>query len=431
MPKPETVLQVFVASPSDVMPERNALEDIIDEFNITWSKLFSIRLDLIRWEKYAYPDLGEDPQDVVNRQVVKDFDIFIGIMWGTFGTATKRAMSGTAEEFDIAYERYKTDPRSISIMMYFKDSPLPPSKLDHLQLQKIQAFKDRFKELGGLYWKFENIDSFRKLLSRHLNKVVQEWASRISKTDDTQKNEISKQVEAIIETDDRRQQYKIPKRSFFEDSRLMNLHVKNLLAKYVVKQYLCEGSSVILDAGTTCYEVAAEISRRVFNATETGHLSIMTHNYAAFSLLIDSLPSLGVEIYLTGGRYDRQFNAVFGDAAGQSYINFYPKTIILGASGIASHVGVFCHGHSEEVQLKNILFSKSTHMRILIIDSSKIGKMDSFCVCKTVDLNNNTDKFMLVTNKPYKNEIHIRKKYREELEKLRQLYKIEVVEIEV
>ena len=37
----QTVLRAFVASPSDVAEERSVVEDVVREFNITWSQNFA------------------------------------------------------------------------------------------------------------------------------------------------------------------------------------------------------------------------------------------------------------------------------------------------------------------------------------------------------------------------------------------------------
>lgn len=88
MPRQEQVFSVFVASPSDVGEEREKLEEVIRELNLTWSRELGIRLDLIRWETHAYPGMGADAQDVINEQIPNDYDLFIGIMWCRYGTKT-------------------------------------------------------------------------------------------------------------------------------------------------------------------------------------------------------------------------------------------------------------------------------------------------------------------------------------------------------
>jgi len=105
MAKTQTILDVFVASPGDVIEERKILEEVINEFNVTWSDERNLRLDLVKWETHSRPGFGEDAQDVVNQQIGDEYDIFLGLMWGRYGSQTKRAESGTEEEFERAYRR--------------------------------------------------------------------------------------------------------------------------------------------------------------------------------------------------------------------------------------------------------------------------------------------------------------------------------------
>jgi len=179
MPLSQTVLQVFVASPADVSEERSLLEEIIRELNITWSKTLGIRLDLVRWETHAYPDVAMDAQAVINKQIPDDHDVFIGIMWSRFGTPTGRSGSGTTEEFERAYDRHRDRPESLTIMFYFKDTPISPTKIDIDQLSRVNGFRNRLGEMGSLYWNFSTADEFSQLLRLHLSRVVQEWKKKL------------------------------------------------------------------------------------------------------------------------------------------------------------------------------------------------------------------------------------------------------------
>ena len=114
MPRPATIYYVFVASPSDVVEERDRLGTIIKEFNSMHSRRTGIRLELLRWEHDVSPAVGRDPQAVINDQIPEDYDVFISIFWNRFGSPTSRADSGTAEE----YKKRKTDttrPRIVYI----------------------------------------------------------------------------------------------------------------------------------------------------------------------------------------------------------------------------------------------------------------------------------------------------------------------------
>lgn len=175
MPRTATILRVFVASPEDVAEERSCLEDVVKELNLTWSKNLGIELDLIKMETHTYPAIGTDPQDVINKQIGDDYDIFIGIMWARFGTPTGRAGSGTTEEFERAYKRFCEAPDRIRIMFYFKDAPLPPSQIEPEQLVKISAFRQGLEEKGALYWRYKDRDQFIPLVRMHLSRQVQEF----------------------------------------------------------------------------------------------------------------------------------------------------------------------------------------------------------------------------------------------------------------
>nr|WP_315201776.1 hypothetical protein [uncultured Albidiferax sp.] len=175
MARTESVLSIFLASPGDVTDERNRLADAISEWNKTWARNLGVRLEVIRWEDDAYPGSGVDAQDVINQQLPQDYDLFIGIMWTRFGTPTARAGSGTAEEFDRALQMNRSGPGKPNIFFYFKDSAVPPSKIDTDQLVKLQNFKQRLKTEGILHWEFADIDQFEKLVTLHFTRHVQSW----------------------------------------------------------------------------------------------------------------------------------------------------------------------------------------------------------------------------------------------------------------
>jgi hypothetical protein len=183
MARNETVINVFVASPGDVNEERSALEAIITELNRTWSKNLNLRLDLVKWETNIHPNFGSYPQDVINQQLNDEYDVFIALFWSKVGTPTNIADSGTIEEFERAYKKYKNDPNSVDIMVYFKDQAISPSQMNLEQLQKIQSLKEKMGEKGGLYWMFDNTEDFENLLRGHLSRVAQSWSKKLQITE--------------------------------------------------------------------------------------------------------------------------------------------------------------------------------------------------------------------------------------------------------
>jgi len=174
VPKSFTLVRVFVASPGDVADERKAVADAINQLNLSWSESNNIRIELVTWETHTRPGFGDSPQDVINRQIGDDYDIFVGVMWSRFGTVTSSGASGTEEEFRRAYTRL-TASEDIEMMFYFKDAGLPLSQIDPAQLAKVHAFKQKISsEYGGLYHEFTTGDEFRTQILIHLSKAVQE-----------------------------------------------------------------------------------------------------------------------------------------------------------------------------------------------------------------------------------------------------------------
>ena len=167
------IVRVFVASPGDVIRERESLAGIVNELNRTLSALLpgiNIRLELVRWETNAFPAMGR-PQGVINEQI-GEYDIFIGILWKRFGTPTGQAQSGTEEEFRFAYDNWKKDGKP-HILIYFNREPIPtPRNLDEVgQLSKVVSFRDEVSKMG-LIWEYDSAERFADVVRPHLTEVV-------------------------------------------------------------------------------------------------------------------------------------------------------------------------------------------------------------------------------------------------------------------
>lgn len=198
--KEQKIIRVFVASPGDVGPEREILEEITKELNDLWGDSLGVHLHLIKWETHSWPAIGTDPQAVINEQIGNNYEVFIGILWSRFGTPTPRAESGTAEEFDQAFSKFKENPESIKVMFYFKDQPVSPSEIDPEQLIRIIKFKNKLGELGSLHWTFNNTEEFSKYLRMHLSRQMQHWKDRPLEAQDStlnKKNQLDELVPII------------------------------------------------------------------------------------------------------------------------------------------------------------------------------------------------------------------------------------------
>lgn len=165
------IYRCFIASPSDTSEERQVCDKIFSEINSTIGEKFDFRIESRKWEDDVFPNFDIDSQAVINKQIGKDYDIFIGIMWKRFGTPTQRADSGTEEEFLNAYKAWGMN-KELNIMFYFNKTSIDPDELDIEQFSKVKEFKKRVTDLGGLYHEYKGIEEFEKDLKKHIQKVL-------------------------------------------------------------------------------------------------------------------------------------------------------------------------------------------------------------------------------------------------------------------
>jgi len=161
------VLRILIASPSDLPEERDLVTDVVNEWTAQNSAAESFVLIPIKWETHSTPVAGIRPQEAINKQLVKDSDVLIGMFWTKFGTSTGVADSGTVEEIDQFVAANKP------ALLYFSRRPIDPSKIDVDQHKKLQEFKrDTYDK--ALVENFSSLGDLRLKVYRHLTNVVRE-----------------------------------------------------------------------------------------------------------------------------------------------------------------------------------------------------------------------------------------------------------------
>ncbi len=161
-----------------------------------------------------------------------------------------------------------------------------------------------------------------------------------------------------------------------------------------------EGDSLLIDAGTSLTPIAKIIESMTNKYSEYTHFTIMTHNREAFESLIDANVEARLNIFQTGGRYDKDLDASFGHQAKNAYENYHPKWVFIGQSGIDADMGLFCHGNTEELSLKNVIFCKPAFCRVIISDFTKLGIPGGLLFGSSDKLTDNVDHCILLTNEP-------------------------------
>ncbi len=180
MPATIQRLRIFVASPGDVTDERKRLDEVIAHLRTHVAAPRGLDLELVRWETHIRPGVAEDAQAVVNPQIGA-YDLFIGIFWNRFGTPTGRAESGTREEFDQAYARWKRDPGSLEIWIYFSQQSFSFTTAAELEQKgKVLAFKKELEGVKGLLtWPYRDAADFETQVRGHLERFIAEQAARM------------------------------------------------------------------------------------------------------------------------------------------------------------------------------------------------------------------------------------------------------------
>lgn len=155
------VFKVMIASPGDVAVERAIVRDSLSEWNVVHSERARAVLLPIGWETHSVPEMGDRPQAIINRQILKDCDLLVGVFWTRIGTATGQYASGTVEEIE---EHIKAEKPA---MLYFSAAPVMPDSIDQDQYGQLQAFKKSCQS-RGLYESYSDLNDFRTKLYRHL-----------------------------------------------------------------------------------------------------------------------------------------------------------------------------------------------------------------------------------------------------------------------
>lgn len=160
-----TVVRVLVASPADTAEERDRTERVIGNWNATWCSLWRTVLIPVRWETWVHPEMGDRPQALINRQIVDDADILVGIFWTRLGSPTGAARSGTVEEI--------TRFRSLGkpVLLFHSQRPQQPDRIDNEQLLTLRAFIQECKR-DGIVSTYATLEEFADILQHGLSSVV-------------------------------------------------------------------------------------------------------------------------------------------------------------------------------------------------------------------------------------------------------------------
>ncbi len=140
-------IQVFISCPGDVEVEKKIVEDVCKILNDSVMEYCNFRFYPREW-KSIVGHVGERPQTIINNKI-KEYDIYIGILWMRFGSRTgaineytgEEFESGTQEEFYLAYDNWKN--YKMPRIFLFNKEPKATLRIEETeQLLKVQKFID-------------------------------------------------------------------------------------------------------------------------------------------------------------------------------------------------------------------------------------------------------------------------------------------------
>jgi len=162
VPYQATVFNVLIVSPGDVEAERRVARDVVNEWNATHSRSRKIVLQPVGWETHSHPEMGDRAQEVLNRQILDDADLLVGIFWSRIGTPTGDAPSGSVEELQRHMESGKPT------MVYFSDAPGSLAMGADGQYKRLLVWREGWCAPRGLVETFRSADEFKDKFRRQL-----------------------------------------------------------------------------------------------------------------------------------------------------------------------------------------------------------------------------------------------------------------------
>ncbi len=160
------VISVLIASPSDVIAEREAARDVIHDWNNTHAGPKTAVLLPIGWDTHTSPELGKPPQEIINERVLRDSDLLVGIFWQRLGTPTGGYPSGSVEEIRRHIDTGKP------ALVYFSEAP-PAPDADQGQLVALGKFKE-WCRANGLPRPYKDSNDFERHFARDLQLALRD-----------------------------------------------------------------------------------------------------------------------------------------------------------------------------------------------------------------------------------------------------------------
>jgi hypothetical protein len=177
-----TDVRVFVACPSDLSAERERCQIVTSELNRILRD-DAIQIHMMQWEAEVAPFMGRPEEVILEQMRLQDSDIFVGLLWTRFGSPTggvnalsgEPAMSGTEEEFALAYRLWKD--RGYPNILFYRCTRSPDNVMliDAQQYVRVAEFFSGFAYDGrhpGLVRHYTDVNEFERHFREDLLQAI-------------------------------------------------------------------------------------------------------------------------------------------------------------------------------------------------------------------------------------------------------------------
>jgi len=179
--------KILLSCPSDVKEELLIAENVIAEVSDEISQYTNISLVSLHWSKDVLHGVKGTAQQQINRQIVEPSDAIIAIFATKLGTPTSEYDSGSIEEIEHLIAKQG------QVWVYFSNMPYQLGSITPSELERVNKFKDKYKD-KGIYDGYDSKDDFEVKLRNQL-KLYMKNIMQIS--DDASKGSVSKQLPPI------------------------------------------------------------------------------------------------------------------------------------------------------------------------------------------------------------------------------------------
>lgn len=178
-------INIFIISPSDVKPERQAVKEICEMLNNSFT-FATVRPRLWEYHPLSY---SKNPQEGIN-EVLEISDIFIVILWHRLGTVVKGctgAISGSTQVTGTQYEIEKILSMGKESIYFYRKKVTPQFTHDDFdeaisQKKLLDRFLDQMDLQEGStkhgYHSFVSLEEFREKVEAHLRVEIEKISGR-------------------------------------------------------------------------------------------------------------------------------------------------------------------------------------------------------------------------------------------------------------